>query len=382
MTSPHFLLRAYPKSGDRIPDSPWIPCDPRIPGFVAFAPHPGTNIDDSYDSQRMSLLRCYRNDRKAFYTISFSNREDSSQRNYGLRSAALSPDTKEKARRVRELEKDWKEWLGVSQRDMDHPSLTLFDIYFGGRWFNMEVINLINRRDLFPKVVSVIQPAKAEPEPRVIEIVEGPTSPKSKTHVFRDESDDSEESFESTCSQPVHFPEREVFGDSWIELTLAASKEKLIDRLMEDFWILFDQIQHTGVISHGSDPTSVGPTTSSSNTAPFALNSPVRGSKRGLDNQDDPESDDDSQRRYEPPRKGSAVLDLGSSRPNFACPYRKHNPRKYSITEWRTCALTPHNSIARVKYMSSKPFPQKAITNNDLQGASLPTPSNLSMSKM
>jgi hypothetical protein len=33
----------------------------------------------------------------------------------------------------------------------------------------------------------------------------------------------------------------------------------------------------------------------------------------------------------------------------FACPYRKHNPRKYSVRDWRSCALTSFNSIARVK---------------------------------
>ncbi|KAH8751437.1 hypothetical protein BGZ57DRAFT_735818, partial [Hyaloscypha finlandica] len=33
----------------------------------------------------------------------------------------------------------------------------------------------------------------------------------------------------------------------------------------------------------------------------------------------------------------------------FACPYRKHNPRKYCVRDWRTCALTPHKTVARVK---------------------------------
>jgi hypothetical protein len=33
----------------------------------------------------------------------------------------------------------------------------------------------------------------------------------------------------------------------------------------------------------------------------------------------------------------------------YACPYRKRNPRKYCVQTWRSCALTPLESIARVK---------------------------------
>jgi len=35
----------------------------------------------------------------------------------------------------------------------------------------------------------------------------------------------------------------------------------------------------------------------------------------------------------------------------FACPFRKHNPKKYTITnsEWRSCALSGFQSLARVK---------------------------------
>jgi hypothetical protein len=35
--------------------------------------------------------------------------------------------------------------------------------------------------------------------------------------------------------------------------------------------------------------------------------------------------------------------------PQFACPYRKHNPRKYGVADWRSCALSHHKTIARVK---------------------------------
>jgi hypothetical protein len=33
----------------------------------------------------------------------------------------------------------------------------------------------------------------------------------------------------------------------------------------------------------------------------------------------------------------------------FACPYRKRDPRKYCVQHWRSCALTPLDTVARVK---------------------------------
>lgn len=33
----------------------------------------------------------------------------------------------------------------------------------------------------------------------------------------------------------------------------------------------------------------------------------------------------------------------------YACPYRKHNAQKYCVHNWRSCALTPFETVARVK---------------------------------
>jgi hypothetical protein len=274
---------------------------------------------------------------------------DSSPHKYRVRLLALSTNVKEIPRRLRRLKEDFVGWQKKLQQHQQHPFLTISDIYFGGLWFNMEVIRMINRRGLCPNTLLAVQFGTAVLEPRLIEIGEGSTSPKSAAKFLLDESDESEESFESTSSVSGHSLDQETLGDTWIQSTLAASKTKLVDCLMEDFWILFDQLQHENMVGHAGVSTSEEATTSSGNAPPLNSSSPVKRSKRDLDDQDDPESDEDSQKRYQPPREGSVVLDSGSSRPNFACPYRKHNPRKYNVTEWRPCSLTPHNTIARVK---------------------------------
>jgi hypothetical protein len=37
----------------------------------------------------------------------------------------------------------------------------------------------------------------------------------------------------------------------------------------------------------------------------------------------------------------------------FACPYRKHDPRKYGMPNWGPCALTPLQTVARVKLVTA-----------------------------
>jgi hypothetical protein len=35
---------------------------------------------------------------------------------------------------------------------------------------------------------------------------------------------------------------------------------------------------------------------------------------------------------------------------DFACHFKKHNPRKYNIDEFRSCCLGHWGTVARVKY--------------------------------
>jgi len=52
--------------------------------------------------------------------------------------------------------------------------------------------------------------------------------------------------------------------------------------------------------------------------------------------------------------KIDAPLNVSNEKGKFACPYRKHDPRKYchQVRCWRSCALTPLDTIARVKFDS------------------------------
>jgi hypothetical protein len=72
--------------------------------------------------------------------------------------------------------------------------------------------------------------------------------------------------------------------------------------------------------------------------------------KRKRGNQKDQNDEDDDGRNQKqpiPPSYEPKDLDDTSK---FACPYRKHNPSKYGVQKWRPCALTPLDTVARVKY--------------------------------
>ncbi|KAH8810060.1 hypothetical protein F5882DRAFT_282327 [Hyaloscypha sp. PMI_1271] len=60
----------------------------------------------------------------------------------------------------------------------------------------------------------------------------------------------------------------------------------------------------------------------------------------------DGDGDDDDQRA---PKRVRASSFPANDNAKFACPYRKYDPRKYCVQNWRPCALTPLENVARVK---------------------------------
>jgi hypothetical protein len=223
--------------------------------------------------------------------------------------------------------------------------LTIHDIYFGRIWFNKEVIRMIERTSILLTVASLYAPA--ESTTRTFDAADKPTSVDSEPDGNDDGTAESEESYDSMSSGT-----QDVADGSLIQPLIVASKQKLIDCLMEHFWVLLEQMQDTNIVGHASEASSTRAKTAPSSTAPSAELSSLKGSrrtKRRLREDNGADSEEDGQNKPTPPKESSAVSDPTKSNQGFACPYRKHNPRKYGIDGWRPCALTPHNTIARVK---------------------------------
>ena len=103
-------------------------------------------------------------------------------------------------------------------------------------------------------------------------------------------------------------------------------------------------------------PSSVSGSASSCDPGLLSSNpSSSRSSKRPRDSEDEDGPAENDQRGSKRPRDPPPSPDINEPVLEFACPFRKHNPRKYCIKnkDWKTCALTPHHTVARVTYVSS-----------------------------
>lgn len=128
-------------------------------------------------------------------------------------------------------------------------------------------------------------------------------------------------------------------------------KSRLIDKLMLDFCAIFDSNWPHGMRQHGSPGQSTSSITASESGATSRDSSSVRYGKRSrsYDGEDEEGDDHHERRKRTPIDKLPAVQEDNPLVRNFACPFRKHDPRKYSIQESPRCALKPQKTIARLK---------------------------------
>jgi hypothetical protein len=168
-----------------------------------------------------------------------------------------------------------------------------------------------------------------------------------------DDDSDAEDSFSITpFLRPSILDTNSGAGPSTFQMDVTSTKSALVDRLMLDFWAIFDNSWSRGVRQHGSSTQ----TTSSSEAVdlgivPGNFSSARNGKRSRKDDRDDGESDGcGDQRRKRAPRDKIPLL-RGDGQPAgyFACPFRKHDPRKYSLLEWPRCSEKPQKSIARLK---------------------------------
>jgi hypothetical protein len=136
-----------------------------------------------------------------------------------------------------------------------------------------------------------------------------------------------------------------------LDPVLTPMKRGLVDRIMNDFWLILNQEWTAGVrtCTNGS---------SSSYSAPAFQSNASRGSSNTRKHKVSKEDDDDGDTGENEDRdsnrapNGSSPIDTLGTIQNFACPYRKHNAQKYNPCNrrWRTCSLTSFNTVARLKY--------------------------------
>jgi hypothetical protein len=127
---------------------------------------------------------------------------------------------------------------------------------------------------------------------------------------------------------------------------LRCEKGSLVERLMEDFWVRFESELSKNLRQHGAPATS----NSSSDSGLTSKGSSQLGStKRRRKTSDGQEENDDQERGHKRPNNNETAPDMSERQERFACPYRKHNPKKYGLEGWGPCVLTGHQDMSRVK---------------------------------
>ena len=134
--------------------------------------------------------------------------------------------------------------------------------------------------------------------------------------------------------------------NSQIKPDFCLIKDYLICYVLERFWS-WSQSRYASNISTcaGSPSTSPGSSPCQTGSSEKSSQSSGQGNKRKRQVNSYNSGDKQQSKRV-----GSKVTKKpGKEQLKFACPFRKHNPKKYGVMQWHYCALTSYSSIARLK---------------------------------
>lgn len=162
----------------------------------------------------------------------------------------------------------------------------------------------------------------------------------------QDDSSEYSQSNNSPGAVDGFIDESSVLGGSGTSSkVLNNAKSALVNKLMQDVWGFFDKswaAQFTAC--GGSAPTSSSP----KQKELMSTHGVFQKRQRQEDNDDNSSGDDNGRapKRSQPNQTPSDGIDDQLA---LACPFRKHDPRKYRFPQYKPCVLSSWNSVGRVK---------------------------------
>lgn len=178
----------------------------------------------------------------------------------------------------------------------------------------------------------------------------------SEAEEVKKEAESDSESDSGSGSASESHSDTDSSSDIYLQDSLSSADLNFIENLlfkniMTEFWEVFNTLYTTkgfserpsgGEISPDSDDkkSPSGSAKQGSKTSPTSNAGTFNNYKRKLhDNRDDNLSDNDDER--EPKKPGGRNSTQSEDNPTMLpCPFRKHNPSKYGIYHYQTCALT------------------------------------------
>ncbi|KAF8850127.1 hypothetical protein BDZ45DRAFT_752088 [Acephala macrosclerotiorum] len=157
-----------------------------------------------------------------------------------------------------------------------------------------------------------------------------------------------DDQFQATSKLPSSTPPHEHILDTLDIPGRFAACFGLRKKFLQEFWNIFNGDMNSRIVTAASSTSSTSrSTTSSSSISQEHASSGVSRKRTSKDKEKRSSMDKRDQRLKRP--KTVSTIPANPQNPNFACPYRKHNPTKYGLENFRACALSPWNSISRVK---------------------------------
>jgi hypothetical protein len=124
-------------------------------------------------------------------------------------------------------------------------------------------------------------------------------------------------------------------AESALFTVLDPVKKQMVDRLMGEFWIIFNKNWPTGVRQRSGAPTqhSSAEPASASKLSGRISSGETLGGRQTRGNRDEEDPDEGPARAGGDGKQLESPTSTNHVSPGFACPYRKRNPRKYCVRD-------------------------------------------------
>jgi hypothetical protein len=132
---------------------------------------------------------------------------------------------------------------------------------------------------------------------------------------------------------------------------LSPFKQALVDRIMDEFWTIINQEWTSSLTRCAGDTPRSSSSHGSLANSTGTSSTQMSNKKRQRDEGEDRSSEDNSRKNPKRPISKHESSKHLSKVVEFACPYRKHAPHTYGIYNYRSCALSHWETVARIKYV-------------------------------
>jgi hypothetical protein len=228
------------------------------------------------------------------------------------------------------------------------PHYTLLEKGAANKGIQRSSLPLRTRMSADPSAVVVCTPPPSRPVEYYIPIGNIQTSSTTDSSSSSEESDSYDE---VNCFVPLAYAGLVALQLKHpIRTSMTTIQMRSADRLMKEFFLKLSidwqkiYVKQHGPSSYSNSNSNLGSGTRREDSAKGKGTKRPRRNKEGQSSDD--EKDEEGCRR---PEGVSTSNDFAGISSYFACPYRKRNPRKYCVRDWRPCALTGLKSISRVK---------------------------------